>query len=140
MTLQLLWIVLAYGMAAAAVRLLHTWHSTFLKASDEDQKAGSQREHYIIMTSNHEHQVEWLIRMFKIRSWIVSSPVKVTVIDHVSEDLTVPIVERLQPCGGIELAVMSAASGSGQEVQLPDLERCTVVDLRQHESESGYVG
>lgn len=95
----LLWIVVCYGSAIAAVHAAHAlW-----KKNGTGQPSG---KHYILVTNNSGQQVEWV---FRALAWYVRMKgigVKITVLDEGSHDDTIPIVERIAANGDSDVAIL----------------------------------
>ncbi|CAM2933905.1 hypothetical protein PASE110613_08230 [Paenibacillus sediminis] len=106
----LLWILLVYGLTAAGVHLLYVRHSRRNKA------ANKEAVHYVLVTSNHEKQIEWYIRALEWYSWIRGQMVVVTVVDERSTDHTIPIIERMSKhANGLQLSVISRSDLLGDD-------------------------
>ena len=97
MVAHLLWILVIYG---AAVTLVHVIYALGLKR----KKQGFDK-HYVLVTSNHERQVEWYLRALSLYSVLNGSLVRITVLDDKSQDLTKHIIRRLWGLPGIELDI-----------------------------------
>ncbi|BFH65571.1 MULTISPECIES: hypothetical protein [Paenibacillus] len=91
----LLWILMAYAFAVAAVHAFHIWQ----------KRKDFRRIHYILVTSNHEHQIEWYIRALGLYALITGTNIRLTVVDIDSADDTLGIIERLGRYGNLELSV-----------------------------------
>jgi hypothetical protein len=112
---MLLWILAVYALAIAAVHALH---------ASQKQK-DSRHIHYILVTSNHEHQIEWYIRALGLYALITGKRIQLTVLDVNSKDDTLSIIERLEDHTGVELSVTTDSSllsrTSGPNVNMIDL-------------------
>ncbi|MBO2944854.1 hypothetical protein JJQ72_12815 [Paenibacillus sp. F411] len=96
MVAHLLGILITY---AAAVALVHGVHARYIK-----QWQGRRRAvHYVLVTSNHERQVEWIVRALSLYALLSGVRVKATMLDEQSADETLAIMGRMQDRAGIEL-------------------------------------
>jgi hypothetical protein len=130
MAIQLAWILLVYGLAAAVVRLLYLRHAAELQTGHR-KGPDKRRIHYILITSNHEQWVEWVVRVLAAYSYLLNRSLHISVIDDQSEDHTVGILERLGRTGGFELAVISGPLTTGSPaIELQAGEAQAVLDLR----------
>ncbi|MFI2857115.1 hypothetical protein ACH6EH_08215 [Paenibacillus sp. JSM ZJ436] len=99
MVAHLLGILITY---AAAVALVHGVHARYIK-----QWQGRRRAvHYVLVTSNHERQVEWIVRALSLYALLSGVRVKVTVFDEQSNDRTLAILQRVAAHVGVELIVI----------------------------------
>lgn len=115
MLTPLLSILLVYMAAIAAVHAYHAW-----------QKRRERRAiHYILVTFNHERQIEWYVRALGFYAWVTGKRIRLTVLDLHSDDATLGIVRRLEGIAGIELSVTaddSVLSRAGDsDVKIIDL-------------------
>lgn len=115
MLTPLLSILLVYMAAIAAVHACHAW-----------QKRRERRAiHYILVTFNHERQIEWYVRALGFYAWVTGKRIRLTVLDLHSDDATLGIVRRLEGIAGIELSVTaddSVLSRAGDsDVKIIDL-------------------
>ncbi|MCT1403917.1 hypothetical protein M4D81_33460 [Paenibacillus sp. p3-SID867] len=126
MVAQLLWILAVYGIAVA---LIHIMHARQLRRADEGT---GRRRHYVLITSNHERQVEWYLRALSWYALLSGTRVRVTVLDDQSYDDTLKIVQRLTHLSGIELVYGTWRSDdSTREVDAdPNEEEVIRIDLR----------
>lgn len=90
------WILFSYGLAAAMVHLVHGQYRRM-------QPKARKRMHYVLVTHNHEQQMEWYLRALDWYGRWRGDSVKVTVLDEASDDNTIAIVERLKHQEGMEL-------------------------------------
>lgn len=97
MVAHLLWILVIYGLAAGFIHFLHALRHR------KGSRARRSLMHYILITSNHERQVEWYLRALSLYALFSGTRVRVTVLDDRSEDDTMNIVQRLKNLSGIEL-------------------------------------
>ncbi|GIO33203.1 MULTISPECIES: hypothetical protein [Paenibacillus] len=121
MLTSLLSILLVYAAAVAAVHAYHAW-----------QKRRDRRHiHYLLITSNHERQIEWYVRALGLYAWVTGIRIQLTVLDLDSDDATLGIVRRLEGLAGIDLSVTtddSVLSRAGDS-------DATIIDLRNpHEA------
>lgn len=127
MVAQLLWILAVYGIAVALVHIVHARH---LRRASEGT---GRRRHYVLITSNHERQVEWYLRALSWYALLSGTRVRVTVLDDQSYDDTLKIVKRLTHLSGIELVYGTWRSGdpASQETDIdPSEDEVIRVDLR----------
>lgn len=133
MVAHLLWILAIYGIAVVLVHILHA------RRHGGESSHRSPGMHYVLITSNHERQVEWYLRALSLYALLSGTRVCVTVLDDRSVDDTVRIVHRLANLSGIELNVgewnseanASTVSGVRQIAPSPeDDEQCVEIDLR----------
>lgn len=115
MLTPLLSILLVYMAAIAAVHAYHAW-----------QKRRERRPiHYILVTFNHERQIEWYVRALGIYAWVTGKRIRLSVLDLHSDDATLGIVRRLEGIAGMELSVTaddSVLSRAGEsDVKIIDL-------------------
>ncbi|MFC7678573.1 hypothetical protein [Paenibacillus sp. GCM10028914] len=99
MVAHLLWILVIYGIAVALVHMLYARRH---RGDSSKRRPGL---HYVLITSNHEWQVEWYLRALSLYALLSGTRVRVTVLDDRSDDDTVNIVHRLMNLSGIELVV-----------------------------------
>ncbi|GIP47441.1 hypothetical protein J53TS2_10320 [Paenibacillus sp. J53TS2] len=120
------WILLSYGMAAA---LVHVLHSLYLQGKRKDQAI-----HYILVTSNHENQMEWYLRALSWYARLRGLPLRVTVLDESSQDDTLAIMRKLESQGEMELTVIGLAVVRQEDVEahaaLLNEETPVCIDLR----------
>ncbi len=110
----LLWIVGCYALAAVAV------HAALVLSS------GQSRDvlHYVLIAGNEQLQMEWYMRSLRRFSHFTGREVKVTVVDHGSEDETIGIARFFARYGmkvdiksGAPLAsTLGEAAGASKEV------------------------
>lgn len=129
MVAHLLWILVIYGIAVALVHMLHI-HTKRVESSNRRSAM-----HYIIITSNHERQVEWILRALSLYALLRGTRVRVTVLDDRSNDNTLRIVNRLADLSGIELSVGVWNSEEHTDVGLKNItsdqdEQRIEIDLR----------
>jgi hypothetical protein len=76
-----------FGSYAACIALVHLAYK--IKHSD-----ASARETWVMITFNHQHKVEWMLRVLLFVSWLKGRSIDLLVIDRGSSDDTVRIIER----------------------------------------------
>ncbi|WP_068783814.1 hypothetical protein [Paenibacillus phocaensis] len=103
------WILLSYGMAAA---LVHVLHNLYRQGKRKDRAI-----HYILVTSNHENQMEWYLRALSWYARLRGLPLRVTVLDESSQDDTLAIMRKLQTQGEMELTVIGLAVVRQEDVE-----------------------
>ncbi|MGF7049088.1 hypothetical protein J2T13_003596 [Paenibacillus sp. DS2015] len=110
MVIQLIWIIAIYGLAVAIVHGLYALRKL---------KGNSVQEHcihYILVTSNHEGQVEWYVRALQLYGYLRGKIIYITVVDDASSDDTVRIIQRLEGLSGIYSSVVSGSLGRRDEI------------------------
>lgn len=121
------WIVVGYGLAALLVHLLHR---RFLRNEAKDVFA----THYILVTRDHGHQMEWYIRALSWYAKIRGECIRVTVLDQESKDDTRAILERLYYESEVSLDIMDMPDAPdrllSKNPELADRENQIHVDLR----------
>ncbi|RRJ62309.1 hypothetical protein EHV15_04605 [Paenibacillus oralis] len=103
------WVLLSYGLAAA---LVHFLHGIYLR-----RKSTIRTIHYILVTSNHENQMEWYLRALSWYARLRGLPLRVTVLDEASEDDTLAIMRKLQTQGDMELTIIGLAAVRKEDVE-----------------------
>ncbi|MEK4513092.1 hypothetical protein [Paenibacillus sp. FSL K6-2524] len=93
------WILLGYGLAAV---LVHVFHSRYLRS----KRKGNKQIHYILVTHNHENQMEWYLRALSWYARLRGESLRVTVLDEGSQDDTLAIMQRMQNMSGMDLTVI----------------------------------
>lgn len=124
MLTPLMWILTVYALAAVAVHVYHGWQ----------KRKDTRRIHYILVTSNHERQIEWYIRALGLYAVVTGKRFRLTVLDFHSNDDTLGIIERLEGIAGMELSVskdFSILNRAGE----PDVK---IIDLR-NPHEAGHI-
>lgn len=104
------WILFSYGLAAAMVHLVH---GQYLRM----QPGTHKRMHYVLVTHNHEQQMEWYLRALSWYGQWRGNVVKVTVLDEESEDNTLAIAERLGHQNGMELKLTRLAAVNEEDMK-----------------------
>lgn len=105
------WILLGYGLAAV---LVHFLHGRLLRRKPEE----GRRLHYILVTHNHESQMEWYLRALSWYARLRGESVKVTVLDESSQDDTLAIIQRLRDQSGLELSLSGLVKVDEDEIGL----------------------
>ncbi|RCX19089.1 hypothetical protein DFP94_105105 [Fontibacillus phaseoli] len=103
------WILLGYGLAAV---LVHFLHGVLLRTKPKDGK----KLHYILVTHNHENQMEWYLRALSWYARLRGESVRVTVLDEASQDDTLAIIQRLRDEAGIELTAVCLMTVGAEEI------------------------
>ncbi|MFC5653085.1 hypothetical protein ACFPYJ_29045 [Paenibacillus solisilvae] len=98
----LLWIVGCYALAAAAVHAASVWSS----------KRNRNVQHFVLIAGNEQLQMEWYMRSLRRFSHFTGQEVKVTVVDHGSEDETIGIA-RFFARYGMKVDIKSGAPMAG---------------------------
>ncbi|WP_242403936.1 hypothetical protein [Paenibacillus pini] len=121
----LLWITAIYMLAALLVHVFYRWH----KRREERSKPDLD---YVLVTSNHERQIEWYLRAFDIFALLSGKRLRITVFDDQSVDQTLDIVERMDHSASMELSVYTQPMTRGTEdaTTLLYSHMGTVIDLR----------
>lgn len=122
------WILVGYGLAAL---LVHILHRRFLRRASK----GASEMHYILITRNHENQMEWYVRALSWYARLRGESIRVTVLDQASQDDTLAILGRLYQASGIKLNVIDLPEAVEGEVlcktpDSEDRENRVHVDLR----------
>ncbi|MEC0243208.1 hypothetical protein P4H66_25675 [Paenibacillus dokdonensis] len=124
MLTPLLWILTVYALAVAAVHVYHAWQ----------KRKNARRIHYILVTSNHERQIEWYIRALGLYALMTGKRLRITVLDVNSDDHTLGIIDRLEGIAGVEMSVSTDFSVLSYATD-PDVK---IVDLR-NPHEAGHI-
>lgn len=103
------WIVLAYGMTAVIVHLMHRLR---LRKNSRD----AARVNYVLVTHNHEKQMEWYVRALSWYGRLRGLSIHVTVLDIASDDDTLQILYRLHNQDGLELKIIGISEFSEQDI------------------------
>lgn len=98
----LLCIIACYATCVGFVHLAHLVKVT--KASGEDS------ESWIVITRNHQHHIEWILRSLLIVYWLKGRGLRVIVIDRNSHDQTLSIVERLSATCPLQFSVVYSST------------------------------
>lgn len=93
------WILFAYGMTAAIVHMIY-WLQLKKKPGQ------SVRVNYVLVTHNHENQMEWYVRALSWYGKLRGLSLHVTVLDVASEDDTLAILQRLHDQEGLDLNIV----------------------------------
>ncbi|OPA75669.1 hypothetical protein BVG16_20265 [Paenibacillus selenitireducens] len=89
MLLTLLWIVLSYALAVAAVHLAFRWRKKHTSGTT------NREVEYVLVTKQNQSQIEWVVRALMMYAWLQGKTLRLTIIDEDSTDLTIPIAQRL---------------------------------------------
>lgn len=96
MILGMLCIIAVYGIGIALVHWQHARARSRLSVAacgkHPDHEAG--HDHYLLITGDHQHQIEWIIRSLLFYAWIKGKDIRITVLDEGSSDDTTEIVRR----------------------------------------------
>jgi hypothetical protein len=92
------YILLCYGVAAIAVHAMYRWHV-------HRHPKSVKRVHYVLITQNHENQMEWVLRALHWYSKIKGIALRVTLLDNESIDDTLAIAKKMQ-AHGMEITMM----------------------------------
>lgn len=103
------WIVLAYGMTAVIVHLIHQFK---LRKNTRD----TARVYYVLVTHNHEKQMEWYVRALSWYGRLRGLSIHVTVLDIASDDDTLQILCRLHNQDSLELKIIGISDLSEQDI------------------------
>ncbi|HEY2494671.1 MAG TPA: hypothetical protein VGI33_17400 [Paenibacillus sp.] len=126
MVIQLVWIVAIYGLAVAII------HGLYAIRKMKGNVAQERCIHYILITSNHERQVEWYVRALQLYGYLRGIPIYITVVDDASSDDTVRIIQRLE--GLSDIYVSNGSLDRGDEISsylsMRNNGEITVIDLR----------
>jgi hypothetical protein len=76
-----------FGSYAACIALVHLVYR--IKHPD-----ASARETWVLITFNHQHKIEWMLRFLLFVSWLKGRSIDLVVVDRGSNDDTMKIVER----------------------------------------------
>lgn len=124
MIIGFLWIV---GCYASCIAIAH-W--LYRRAS---QQGKLQPVHYVLITCNHQNQIEWVIRSLLFFSQFKGRPIFISVIDEGSSDDTLAIIARLGREQTLNIRLhASAEQGLGMEEGKG--EQTVVVRLNQQDS------
>jgi cellulose synthase/poly-beta-1,6-N-acetylglucosamine synthase-like glycosyltransferase len=94
----LLWIIGTYGLCVILVHIAYGLR----------RRRRSVVRHYVLVSRNHQLQIEWYIRSLRLVSWIKGQEVNITVIDDGSTDETLEIVRKLQRRWGDAIAIVKS--------------------------------
>ncbi|MNW39652.1 hypothetical protein D3C74_167440 [compost metagenome] len=103
------WILFAYGMAAATVHMIY--RLDLRKRSNH-----SVRVNYVLVTHNHENQMEWYVRALSWYGRLRGLSLNVTVLDVASEDDTLAILQRLHNQEGLELKIVGISEVHEEDI------------------------
>ncbi|AOZ93230.1 hypothetical protein [Paenibacillus crassostreae] len=129
MVMQLIWVAVIYGLAIAWIHGMY--HITHKRKADHRKNKVSR---YILITCNHESQVEWYVRALWLYAYLRNKEVYLLVIDDASSDETVRIVQRMSDFSGLDLTLRVCSGDIGVELSnvgtQEELEEFKLIDLR----------
>ena len=102
------YILLCYGVAAIAVHAMYRWHV-------HRHPKSVKRVHYVLITQNHENQMEWVLRVLHWYSKMKGIALRVTLLDNESNDDTLAIAQKMQT-HGMEITIVQAKDNQAEEV------------------------
>lgn len=95
----LLWMIGAYGLCIVLVHAAHAW-----------TRGGRMAvRHYVLIGSNQQHRIEWLIRSLLLFGWLRGCSVQITLLDEGSQDDTLEIARKLQQQSGGILTILECS-------------------------------
>lgn len=127
MWFTLLWIVLVYALAVAAV---HVAYDVRIRRK-LDSNASDLK--YVVVTRQNQHQIERVIRALSLYGWLKGYTIHVTVLDEESTDLTVPILERLAENSDMRMDIVIVRQGEALQVDGLELASAQIVYLNVEE-------
>lgn len=92
----LLWIIGSYGTCIALVHIAHAWGQRKIKPI----------RHFVLVSHNHQLQMEWYIRLLLLFGWVKGHHMKITVVDEGSTDDTISIVHKIKRYLGADLTIL----------------------------------
>ncbi|MBP1906992.1 hypothetical protein J2Z32_003657 [Paenibacillus turicensis] len=102
------YILLCYGVAAIAVHAMYRWHV-------HRHPKSVKRVHYVLITQNHENQMEWVLRALHWYSKMKGVALRVTLLDNESNDDTLAIAQKMEK-HGMEITVVQAKDQQAEEL------------------------
>lgn len=102
------YILLCYGVAAIAVHAMYRWHV-------HRRPKSVKRVHYVLITQNHENQMEWVLRALHWYCKMKGIALRVTLLDNESNDDTLAIAQKMQT-HGMEITVVQAKDHQAEEL------------------------
>lgn len=102
------YILLCYSMAAIAVHAMYRWHV-------HRHPKSVKRVHYVLITQNHENQMEWVLRALHWYSKMKGIALRVTLLDNESNDDTLVIAQKMQK-HGMEITMLQAKDNQVEDV------------------------
>ncbi|MGG0824157.1 hypothetical protein ABE099_14885 [Paenibacillus turicensis] len=102
------YILLCYGVAAIAVHAMYRWHV-------HRHPKSVKRVHYVLITQNHENQMEWVLRALHWYCKMKGIALRVTLLDNESNDDTLAIAQKMQT-HGMEITVVQAKDHQAEEL------------------------
>lgn len=116
MITTLLWIVGCYGLAVAAVHLMHLLQKKLYKDKP------SPWMHVVLVTHNDERHMEWIVRAYCWFAWLKGRRLQFTIVDRHSRDATLPILMRIVSGYDVACHVIESHSVKEQEQTVQQLE------------------
>lgn len=101
------YILLCYGVAAIAVHAMYRWHV-------HRHPKSIKRVHYVLITQNHENQMEWVLRALHWYSKMKGIALRVTLLDNESIDDTLAIAKKMQS-HGMQITMMQVKDTEDQD-------------------------
>lgn len=118
------YILLCYGMAAIAVHAMYRWHV-------HRHPKSVKRVHYVLITQNHENQMEWVLRALHWYSKMKGIALRVTLLDNESNDDTLAIAQKMQT-QGMEITMLQAKDHQAEELlSRPSMQKGTANETAQ---------
>lgn len=102
------YILLCYGVAAIAVHAMYRWHV-------HRHPKSVKRVHYVLITQNHENQMEWVLRALHWYCKMKGIALRVTLLDNESNDDTLAIAQKMEK-HGMEITVVQAKDHQVEEL------------------------
>lgn len=96
MIMSMLTIIAIYGMG---IVLVH-WHFARTRSLcriaglGKHANGGADSEHYLLISDDNQHQIEWILRSLLLHSWIKGKDIRISVLDQGSSDDTIDIVRH----------------------------------------------
>ncbi|AWB46244.1 hypothetical protein DCC85_20145 [Paenibacillus sp. CAA11] len=94
-----IWVLFVYGLAAMSV------HLSFVRF-DRSEAYRRRTVHYVLITRNHAHQMEWYLRAIRWYADLRGMQLQVTIMDDGSEDETREIAECMRRSGELDISVI----------------------------------
>lgn len=130
MVIQLIWIVVIYGLA---IGIVHGLYARAYKMQGDQQKG--YNNNYILITLNHERKIEWYVRALWLYAFLKGERLRILIIDHGSSDGTMRMIRRMSDWSGLDLSIGSSSGVYGDHMNddyllLKGTERSIWIDLR----------
>lgn len=120
-------ILLCYGVAAFVVHAMYKWHVHRCPRS-------VKRVHYILITHNHENQMEWYLRALVWYTRFKGLALRVTLMDNESLDDTLAIARKMRKTHDMALTIIDAKEIGGSSFnmieEMIEGEQQLCIDLR----------